>query len=440
MKLRNDKAIQKEAAPVGLAGRAMAMGGSALKGVGKSLPVIGNVVSGLSGAYNLATGNFADAGLDFAGMLPGIGNYINLGRTAYDVGKAVGGAQPQQQRPRPPMPPGYTPMMPNPQGQIPFQNYSKMARDERYNAFKAGIDRFCKEAGFDDDDKQALIELMLVKSAIPIAGQEIEDSMGSPGGTEQPGSGGFFENLGAAVTRPTEPTLARQLNQSGLSDWSPGEIAKRTFIPGYGLLQGAQFLAQRYITDPYQRGVTQQNKIEEAKRMHQQELQAFKMDPAMAEKTQKAKYEQASESGEAGLAAMHVRARAQQFMDGGFSPERAYSRAAAEQGYRGNDMLMGRNKFVKQYAKPPGGAPGAPAGGGAPPQMPPPAVPGGGGAPTPGGGAPPKMPPPPVPGGGAPQMGGMSGGKAMAGGGAPPPMPAPATPKVASLQNLRPRK
>lgn len=134
----------------GMGAAAKTLGGGALK----SLPVLGNVLSGGSALYNMAKGNWGSAALDAAGMIPGYGNAIQFGRMGYELGKGMGG-QPQQQQPQPPSPQG-------------LPNYGKMAslrivddQSTRGLAFESGVERFCKEASFDDEDKAALYRVMI---------------------------------------------------------------------------------------------------------------------------------------------------------------------------------------------------------------------------------------------------------------------------------------
>jgi hypothetical protein len=221
------------------AGIGSALGGAA-KGIGGGLmraaPVVGNLWSAGSALYNLSKGNFADAGLDAAGMLPGIGNMVTAGRVGYDLSKGL-----QQ-----------------PQPQAPLAGYNKAAREERTTAFEAGVERFCKEAGFDTDDQSAMFSLIVktADSAIPITDDAIEDSRGAPGGVAQPGDGGLIERLGEQTSSRTDPTLARQLGQNfgpgvntlGGAAWSSLKN------PLKGAWNGINFLAQRYGSDPFTKG------------------------------------------------------------------------------------------------------------------------------------------------------------------------------------------
>ncbi len=123
-----------------------------LGAAGKALPVIGNIWSGASGVSNLAQGNIGSAALDFAGMLPGIGNSIQLARAGYIAGKAL---QPPQQPQRP---------ADMKMASAPLAGFDKASLRDRGFAFEAGVEVFCKEAGFDDEDRAALYKLMLKQS------------------------------------------------------------------------------------------------------------------------------------------------------------------------------------------------------------------------------------------------------------------------------------
>jgi uncharacterized Zn-binding protein involved in type VI secretion len=53
------------------------------------IPVAGNVASGIEAGIDLATGNFAEAAIDAAGMIPGVGEAAKAGKLAFKVGKDV---------------------------------------------------------------------------------------------------------------------------------------------------------------------------------------------------------------------------------------------------------------------------------------------------------------------------------------------------------------
>jgi hypothetical protein len=182
------KALEKRGISLGGIGQtAKTLGGGALK----SLPLIGNVISGGSAIYNVSQGNWGEAALDAAGMLPGIGNAVNIGRLGYGMGKMVGGAQ--QQQPQGGQPQGGQPQQYEPQAAVsPFTHgmggqygmsaapggssayghpqykyaglCNRLDRAKRGLAFEAGVERFCKEASFDDDDRKAMLR-MIVKLA-----------------------------------------------------------------------------------------------------------------------------------------------------------------------------------------------------------------------------------------------------------------------------------
>lgn len=179
--------------PGAVFGAAKGVGSSALKAV----PVLGNVISGASGVYNLATGNPGTAALDFAGMLPGIGNTIQLGRAGYELGKTV---QQPQQPPQPKM------------ASAPLVGWDKASRHERGLAFEAGVEGFCKEAGFDTDDLNAMYRLIIKSSEF---GNIIDDVASNV----MPGVGAANKALTTQPGSQIHPSFSQQSWWSRAKDW-----------------------------------------------------------------------------------------------------------------------------------------------------------------------------------------------------------------------------
>lgn len=215
------RALEKRGLSLGGVGQAAKTLGT---GAWKALPLVGNLWSAGSAAYNLAKGNFGNAALDAAGAIPGVGNYVNLGRAAYSLGEGSGAAKAQSQPPQ---------QLPN--------NYAKMAglcpaveRTDRGLAFETGVERFCKEAGFDDEDRSAIYRMIVKLSGI---GDDVTTSPDqswitnwndgtsvNPSGSA--GGGGLF-NGSSATDLNQDPRLSSWSRMTNL-----GQKAVNTALPG----------------------------------------------------------------------------------------------------------------------------------------------------------------------------------------------------------------
>lgn len=215
---------------MGMAGR---LAGTAGRGLGKALPFVGNALSAGSGIMNAMKGNWGEAGLDFAGMLPVVGNAINLGRTAVDVGSTLAPGKP---------PVGATPRMPmtgHPMGTgAPFgsprfsvlNKFSSAELKERALAFEVGMNDFCKAAEFDDEDRAALIELMIKMAADPLPnfGSGVQRN---PQGQVTGNTGGWWSNLASGFFDRFSKGLQRWGGQNEDPLHTSGEAAKAGMPP-----------------------------------------------------------------------------------------------------------------------------------------------------------------------------------------------------------------
>lgn len=255
-----------------MASAAANVGKAGLGAAGKALPILGNIWSAGSGINNLAKGNLGTAALDFAGMLPGIGNGIALARGGYEVGKAMA---PQQKM------------------ATPLVGCDKASLHTRGCAFEAGVEAFCKEAGFDEEDKKAMYQLMLTKQAggtnpvatgtttnggnMAVSDQEMANSRGDPGGgPNQPGQG-MLAQLSQWWNTAPKPEEARVRSETGFDGGWKSQIINRT---GLGLLyNGARYLTRKG-TDEWAAGEQNaekakakldQDKADEVMRIHNPE-------------------------------------------------------------------------------------------------------------------------------------------------------------------------
>jgi len=208
------------------------MAGMAGRGLSKALPIVGNVLSAGSGIANAMKGNWGEAGLDFAGMLPGVGNAINAGRTAYEVGSALApSAAPGAARAAAPRAPMTGPRLMGTGG--PFgtprtsvlNKFSSAELKSRALAFEVGMDEFCKEADFDAEDRTALIELIIKAAADPMPnlGSGVQRN---PQGQVTGDGGGWWSNLASGFFDRFSKGMQQWGGQSADPLHASGEAAK----------------------------------------------------------------------------------------------------------------------------------------------------------------------------------------------------------------------